>query len=232
VEVARGNLALALHLPPDSAPAVVDDFPEPPRPLVVSELDVMSRAVQDRPELRGAEEQVKQAQSGTSVAKAEWLPELTAVGTYQHITGQGPFQPRNAWFVGGMLTWDLWTWGATYKNVKVADAQAVQAKMTAQALRSQIVVEARQRLLEAQAAFATIEPARTSLQAATEAHRIQTLRYAEGVASTTDIIDAETDLSRARSAYAQARYRFYMAEVALARAAGALPLRLVTAGAP
>lgn len=223
VEVARAQLGLAINVAPEAVPDVVDNLPDPPRPLVATDADVAKAAANTRPEMRLAAAQVEQAEAARGVAKSDWLPNVNAVGTFQHVRGQGPFQPRDAWFVGATMTWDIWSWGSTYQGVKAADARALAAQRSAEAVQNQVLVEARERLLEARAAYATLEPARTALEAATEAHRIQSLRYQEGVATTTDILAAETDLSRARSGYAQARYRYYQAQVALARATGALP---------
>lgn len=224
VEIAQGQLALALDLPPDTTIEVADDFPNPPSPPTLTEADVAATAGADRPELSSAAARTQQAEGARIVALAQWLPNVMAVGNYQHIEGQGPFQPRNAWYIGATLTWDVWDWGKTQDAVKEAAARAGQSHLAERALRNQILSDARRRLLETKAAFASLEPARTSLVAAEEAHRIQTVRYEKGVASTTDIIDAETDVTRARSAYAQARYDYYLAQANLARAAGALPL--------
>ncbi len=223
-EIASGQLAVAVDLPPDTQIDVVDDFPDPPVPLVVSEAEVMRKAGANRPELATAQERVTQARGARTVAHAQWLPNIMGIGTFAHVTGQGPFQPRNAWYIGATLTWDIWDWGKTGAAVNEAEARSTQAQLAERILRNQIVLEARRRLLEAHAAFATLAPARTSQEAAEEAHRMQTVRYEKGVANTTDIIDAETDLLRARSAYAQARYDFYLAQAMLARAAGAMPM--------
>jgi outer membrane protein TolC len=52
------------------------------------------------------------------------------------------------------------------------------------------------------------------------------VRFAEGAATTTDVIDAEADVSRARNSAAQSRYDYYLAQAALARAVGRMPLEL------
>ncbi len=225
VQVARGQLALALNMPVQSLPEVADDLPDPPKPIVTTAEQAMQQAASTRPEVRRAAEQIKQAEASKAVAQSDYLPSINAVGTYQHVTGQGPFQPRNAWYVGATLSWEIWSWGATYEGVKAARARAEQAQFAAQSVQNQILLEARERLLATQAAFANLDPARTALEAASEAHRIQSLRFAEGVASTTDILAAETELSRARAGYAQARYRYYQTQAALARSTGQLPMQ-------
>src|SRR5262249_42519008 len=147
---------------------------------------------------------------------------ILAIGTYQHTEGQ-VFFPKNAWFVGATLSWDVWDWGKTSASVREAEARASQAAIGQAALTDQIAFEAQRRLSDAQTAHETLGVARTAQDAAEEAYRIQSVRYAQGAATTTDVLDAETDVSRARTGYAQARYDYYLAQVGLARAVGQLP---------
>ena len=107
--------------------------------------------------------------------------------------------------------------------MREAEAHANQAAIGARTLHDQIVFDARRRLLEARTAYETIAVAQSSLQAAEEAYRIQSVRYAAGAATTTDLISAEAEASRARSGHAQARYDYYLAQAGLARAVGRLP---------
>ena len=115
--------------------------------------------------------------------------------TYQHTEGQSAFQPKNAWFVGGHAELGhLWDWGKNWNGVKEAGAKARQAEIAASSPRDQLAFDARRRLTEARTAYETVGLARSSLAAAEEAYRIQSVRYAEGAATTTDVIDAETDV--------------------------------------
>jgi outer membrane protein len=223
VTVAGAALVLALDRPAGSRVDPVDDLPDPPPPLTVTERDAVALAASERPELRAARERSEQARAGREVALSNILPNILAVGTYQNTQGQATFQPKNAFFAGATLSWDLWDWGRNWKAVKEAEARANQAAIGAAVLNDQIAFDAQRRLLEARTAFETIGVARSSLEAAEEAHRIQTVRYGAGAATTTDVLDAEAEVTRARSGYAQARYDYYLAQAGLARAVGRLP---------
>lgn len=65
--------------------------------------------------------------------------------------------------------------------------------------------------------------AATGVTAAEEAYRIQNARFEQGAATTTDLLDAETEVARARLGVIIARYDYLVALVALARAIGESP---------
>jgi outer membrane protein len=221
--VAASALALAMDLPPTTALQAVDDLPDPPPTPTLAEEEAIKLALRDRPEVTASHERTEQARAGRAVAMAGLLPNLMALGTYQHTEGQNTFQPKNAYFIGGTLSWDIWDWGKTWNGVKEAEHRANQAAIGQDMQRDQIVFDVQRRLLETRTAFQTLEVARSAQGAAEEAHRIQSVRYAAGAATTTDVLDAETEVTRARSGYAQARYDYYLVQAALARALGQLP---------
>ncbi len=230
METAQDALVLALELPPGTAIEVVDEFPDPPPPLVADEKATTATALRERPELRASAERTEQAVASRGVALSSMLPNILAVGTYQRTEGQSTFQPKNAWFAGATLSWDIWDWGKRWAGVKEAEARANQAAIGRRLLGQQIAFDAQRRLTEARSAYDTLGLARSGLEAAEEAYRIQSVRYAEGAATTTDLIDGETDVLRARLSYAQSRFDYYLAQTALARAVGRLPLTDTVSG--
>ena len=50
------------------------------------------------------------------------------------------------------------------------------------------------------------------------------MKFENGAATTTDVLDSETEAARARLVFVVARYDYYLALVALARSVGNLPL--------
>jgi outer membrane protein TolC len=224
ITVAGAALTLALGLDSGTVVDAIDDLPDPPPPVIWREADVERLAAASRPELGGTRARAEQARFGRSVALARLLPNINAVATAQHIEGVNPlFQPKNAAFIGGVLSWDIWDWGKNWNAAKEAEARANQAAIATDLVSQQVAFEAQRSLLGARTAFETLGVARTALEAAEEAYRIQSIRYGQGATTTTDVIVAEADVSRARSGYAQARYDYYLAQTVLARAVGRLP---------
>jgi outer membrane protein TolC len=224
-QVARQGLALAIGLSAgESTFEVVDDLPDPPPPpRALSDEALRAAASRGRPELTGLRERIVQADLGRGVALSQLLPNVMAIGTFQHAEGAGPFQPKNAWFVGATLQWDIWDWGKSWKAVKEAEARAAQARVGALALTEQIAFDARRRLIDVTTAHESLEATAAAITAAEEAFRLQTVRWNGGAATTTDVLDAEADVTRARNGRAQARFDYFLAQAALARALGEAP---------
>jgi len=216
-------LVLALNLPTGTVLDVVDDLPDPPTPIALTAKDALADAKAARPEIAAARERSAQATKGEEVATAQLFPNIVALGTYQHTEGQSTFQPKNAFFIGGSLSWDIWDWGKSWQNIKEAEFKAEQARVGENMLNDQIAFDVRRRLSELHTTYASLDVARSALEAAEEAYRIQSVSYREGSATTTDVLDTETEVSRARSSYTQARYEYYLAQAGLARAVGQLP---------
>jgi len=204
-----------------------DDLPKTPQ-APGDALQVLSNeAVANRPELASLRARATAADYAAKVERAPLYPNLVGVGSYQYNTGQGPFAPKTALFVGLSLQWNLWDWGHQWNLVKAAEADATRARLAADQLADRLSLEARRRLREAEAAFESLAVAKTGLDAAEEAYRIQSVRYAEGATTTTDLLTAEAEVASARLGFSRARYTYFAALVGLAHAAGLGPKELL-----
>jgi outer membrane protein TolC len=223
VVIAERALVLSLDLPDGTRLDPYDDLPEPPAKPAFTSDDAAKKALAVRPELRAARERVTQASQARRVAWANYIPNISAIGQYQHAEGQGAFAEQDTWFVGLTLSWTAFEWGRTGAAVDEARARETQAKIGETAVADQVVFDARRRADEAITAYEALASARTALTAAEEAYRLQTIRNEQGVSTTTDVLDAETEVTRARTSYVLARYDYFLSLVALARSVGDAP---------
>lgn len=227
---AEDALVFTIGLPEDIRLELTDELPVEVTQPPMSPDEAVRQAVQRRPELRAARARADQARSGARVQMADLFPNVVALGTAQHNTGNGPFQPENAWFVGLQLSWNLWDWGSTWNSYKAASHQANQASRSASRMADGLRVEVRRGARQARAAFDALEVARAGLAAAEEAFRIQEARFQEGATTTTELLAAETEVAEARIGYATARHAYFLELAALARATGQLPDALLPIG--
>jgi OMF family outer membrane factor len=220
---ALAGLAVQLGLGDGAPIEIADDLPAAPPVLAMTLEQAQRRGLAARPELHAARERIAAAADQRRAARARYLPDVRAVGVWQHLTGVQPFQPRDEEFVGLQLSWTAWDWGATHHAVVEAEHAQSRAAIGAEALADQVKLDVRRRWLEARTAYDSLAAAETQQQTAEEAHRLQRVKFEAAAATTTDVLDAEADAARGRLGFAIARYDYYLALVALARAVGDLP---------
>ncbi|HUS65140.1 MAG TPA: TolC family protein [Kofleriaceae bacterium] len=221
-ESAADALSLLVGVPEGTAIEPVDDLPPAAAPPIDAAAAV-ELARQRRPELRVAGARADQARAAATVQKANLFPNVVALGTVQHNTGNGPFMPEDAWFVGLRLDWTFWDFGVVWNQYKAADHQAIQARMAADRAVDRLRVEVRKSARDARAAFDALDVAKAGLAASEEAFRIQEARFQEGATTTTELLSAETEVTQARIGFATARYAYFIQLAALAQATGQLP---------
>jgi OMF family outer membrane factor len=223
VQSSLARLVVQVGLRDGTAIELAEDLPETPPALALSIDQAISRALAARPELRAARDRVAAAERQRNAARDRYFPDVRAIGAWQHLSGTQPFQPEDEEFVGVRASWTVWDWGATRDGVREAEAQQARAEIAASALLDRVRLDVREKWLDAKASYDSITVARTQQQTADEALRLQRVRFDAAAATTTDVLDAETDAARARLSLALARYGYYRALVALARAMGDVP---------
>lgn len=220
--IAQTRLALALSLPPETVIDPSERFrePQPGRPHFAR---LVARALGARAEIQIARARAELASGVATLAFWNMLPTIAAVASYQNIQGQ-VFAQKNAFFVGGVLQWNIWQWGASYYEYKRAEHLQGAAQSAIEQLEEGIVLALKQNLEQLDVARETLGVAKKAENQAEEAYRIEQVKYENGASTTTDLIDAQLVLNRARLLVSDALYDWYTARVELARASDeALP---------
>ncbi len=223
VQQALAALVVQIGLHDGDSIDIADDLPPTPPAMALSLDQAIARGIQARPELRSAKEKIAAADDVVTAKKEEYLPNINALATWTHTTGLEPFQPANEEYVGLQVQWKVWDWGSIWGEVKEAKANQTRAQLAADTLADHVRLEIRQHWLDAKAGYDNLASAKTQLETAEEAYRLQHVKYENGAATTTDVINAETEVVRARVQSAVARYDYYLALISLARSVGDLP---------
>ena len=154
------------------------------------------------------------ADAAREQTRSRWLafvPTLNARGT----TGwydDTPFGTNGqSWTAGVSLSWSLFEGFQQIGRAQEAEAEQQRARIALeqQALENEVEITAARRDLES--ARTQIEQARRAVAQAEESLRIRSDRYAEGLARTTDLLQAEATLAERRLAYLQALYQHNVA---------------------
>jgi outer membrane protein len=219
---ARRGLALLLDLPDGTELALTPVDTTPPE-LGWTEDEAVTLARRQRPELRAAAARATQAEVGVAAVKADYFPNILAIANYTRTEGQGFIATKDSAFVGVSLEWNLWDWGKRGHDVEAARVASRSAARLRDEVNDQLAFDVRAKWLAASSKRQTLTVHASALRAAEEAYRLQSVKIQGGLATATDVIDAETEVARARAQEAVARYQYLIAWMALVRAVGQMP---------
>jgi outer membrane protein TolC len=183
-----------------------------PQPTM-GELDLeaaRSQALADRPEIRQARLQLEQAELAHRIAKADSIPDVSLAFTYlSPLNIEGA--PRNIATLGVQLEWEPFDWGRRGKAVATRDLEVRQARNALRDAEDRAV-------LEIDAAFRTIEEARSLLrvaslaqEAARETARVRSTQFQAQAALLSDVLDADAAMANANNDYQQALLALWQA---------------------
>ncbi len=219
LDTARSSFNTLLHRDITSAVVLTDELTMQDFDKTVEEC--MEIALQHNPEVLRAASDVEKAKKGVVLARSRLFPTLSLVGALLHEEG-GFVEAGKSWSASIVARWDIWEWGSTHYKVKQMETQ----KSIAQALYTQTVdavkLRVRNAYLTVQEWKQAVEVARASIEQAQEHFRITDERFKEHVATTTDVLDAQTMLSRAQFNYYSALSNYNIALATLERAMGVL----------
>jgi outer membrane protein TolC len=187
-------------------------------------------ALKNRAEL---EEQLVQrdlSKEQRRTALTSQLPRLNLSATYGVlglIPGDGnPYATRgwaDGYSLSARLTWNLFDGGATQARVKQREFDIALAESRFSQLRNQIRREVEQYYFTLESSFNSIGTAEKGVEQAKESLRLARLRFQAGVGTQTDVINSETDLTRAQRNLLLAIIGYNRALSSLQRAVSNLP---------
>ena len=182
-------------------------------------------ALSHRPEVTAGQLAVKKAQRELKLAKASYLPRIDFNATYEKrgITpdvSDYPFGDHDMAQIMLNATWELWAWGQTRDQVGAAAKTLLAAKAALRDVKDEIRIQVTEAWLRFKEAKENVKVAKTALDQAEENFRLNTQRYKEQLATSTDVLDAEALLSRARTSYFNAIAQELIAKARLDYATG------------
>lgn len=208
--------------PVQVAPSATLAMPDAP-PGEVAVLVETARGA--RPERRALTERASAAAERIAAAQAASRPQVSLNGGYDYARPNPRIFPRSdewedSWDVSVNATWSLWDGGRSRADRAEAAATARAAATRVLEFDRQLTLEVTQRRLEVDASRAAIAAAADGVRAATEAYRVVGDRFRAGVATNTDVLDAEVALLQARLDQTRALANARLADARFARAVG------------
>jgi outer membrane protein len=207
-----------------NAPVEIEDslgewLPAPPLDACIA------AGMENRPEILSAALRVEQARSSVKLSKSEYYPNVSLIGNYSRygdtpgVAGT-PYKDRESWYVLALANWNFWEWGKTRNRVEAGLSRENQATDLAAHIRDQITLEVKNALLLVGEAEKQLPVTKKAIEQAEENFRINTERYREQVGTATEVMDAQTLLTKARSDHFTAWGDFRISRARLDRAMG------------
>jgi outer membrane protein TolC len=214
-------LSRPVDMPVDLLSRPVED-PGQSRPAVDSLTHV---ALTGRPDLQAVRTRVEASRAGVSAARAGWWPQLALSGNYLYARPNSRYFPtkdefKGTWDVGVVLSVDLWNWGVTARQSEAAEANLRQAEFTAAQMEDVVSLEVNRAALQVDRARSRSSMAAIALGQAEEQSRTTEQRFKTGLATSTDLLDAEVSLHQAKTTQSGARVEYEIARARLTRALG------------
>jgi outer membrane protein TolC len=223
-DVAEAELARLVGAAPGTPiePAVAFD----PGPPAAAPLDLMVDAArQKRPERAALAKRVSAANERRRAAAAGTKPTVAVGGGLDYARPNPRIFPREAawrtaWDASVNVSWSLFDGGRARSEIAEAAASARAVEERLADFDAALAVEIRQRVTEIVSARAAIDAATDAVRSAAEARRVLGDRFAAGVATSTDVLDAYVALLQAELDRTQAVATAHLADARLARALG------------
>ena len=186
----------------------------------------LAQADKNRLEIKIAALDLEIAEKELQLAKKDYYPSINLEGNYfKYGTewdvdgGEGIFDPRG-WNILAIAKWNFFEWGRTSYGINEKKSRLSQAQFRKDQIFDNIQQEVKKAYLRTQEAEKAIITVEKAIEQAKENFRINQERYKEQMATSTDVLDAQTLLSKTMTNYYNALYAYKISKASLYRAIG------------
>jgi outer membrane protein TolC len=182
--------------------------------------DLVATALATRPDLRATAVQEQAVGKNIDAEKANFMPEV-AVSGFAESSSDSMFGSQSGnWGVMVGANFTVFDGNARSAAVEGGLAQRRQIQQQALLLRRAIALEVTKAYYDVQAAGERIVQAETAVELARENQRLVENRYREGMSTSVELLDAQTQLTRAQTRVVAARRDLMLGRAALDLAVG------------
>ena len=224
LEAAESNFNTFLRRPINSSVQIQDVLVYTP---LEKDLDYcLETAQQNRLELQIADRKVEIAEKELKLARKDYFPTVTlegnmySLGTDWNLDGGAGINNPHRWDIQATAQWNFWEWGRTTYGVKEKLSRVSQAGHEKAEVQENLNLEVKRAFLKTIETEKNIATAEKAIEQAKENLRINQERYKEQVATTTEVLDAQTLLSQTMTNYYNALYDLKISKASLSRAMG------------
>jgi outer membrane protein len=225
-DVNEAALARLVGASPGTGIEPTSPLEAPAGPAASADVEALVRtALAERSERAALVQRVAAAQARSAAAAAGSRPTIAVGGGVDYANPNPRIFPRQdawltSWDASVNVAWPVFDGGRTRAGVAEATAAARVADERLADFDQTVSLEVRQRAAEVRSSRAAIEAGDAAVRAAADAARVVGDRYAAGVATNTDVLDAHVALLQSELERTLALAGARVAEARLARALG------------
>lgn len=222
------SLSPELALPPT--------LPSGDRIRMVVAADTVAGATEDRADVRA---DVRAASSGLDAAAADllrarsaWLPRVNSFARYDWNAANRPYAGARNWTTGVLASWTPFAGAGDLADMRAAAARVTSAQAQSEGARATAALDLEQSRIALAVALVRLTIAERGSVQSVEAHRIVERKYAGGLATVVELLDAQAVETGSALALSQARWSAIVAGAERRRALGRDPGALAALDAP
>lgn len=217
IQIARANLNRILGLPLSHPTELSGQFT--PVEFSLTEEHCTEIALAFRPELGSMSRRRKAAEAALSGAKAARYPTISFSGGWNWTSDKTRVNKDN-WSTDLMAEWNIFSGLAATAGIRSCAHAIEQLDEARRELIDGVALEVKTAYLNLLQSRKAIDVAREAVGQAEENLRIYQQRYEQGLVSSTDVLDAEAQLARARADLARSLFQNNAALVSMENAMG------------
>jgi outer membrane protein len=187
--------------------------------------ELITEGKANRKEVQSLEKRLLASTESVSAANSGWFPNIFLFGDVYYNRPNQRIMPQKdefteTWDVGVTLNWNLWNWGYTSSQSTQAEELKLQTETSLSQLKDAVEIEVTSEYLNYNKSLKKVEVAKTSVEQAEENYRLTNDKYDQQLASSSDLIDAETYLLEAKTNLATALVNYQLSKFNLEKAIG------------
>lgn len=185
---------------------------------------ILEESINSRSELVSSKYQLLAAEEKITAAKSTWFPQIAAFGSYNYLKVDGTKLLNNDWanfwMVGLSVKWDIWDWWKTSSLAEQAEQQYNQIELSKQMLKENIEIEVYKNYLSMKSEASKVDVSKLRVESAEENYRIINDKYETQLATSTELIDADSELLDAKTKLITSYINYKIAKVYLEKSIG------------
>ncbi|MBA4251951.1 MAG: hypothetical protein C0425_10530 [Chlorobiaceae bacterium] len=187
--------------------------------------ELLATANQNRGELKSADLKIKASESNVTATRSSWYPQFMLQGNYNYSRPNQRVFPtedkfKATWDISVGMSFDIWNWFRTSHQTDQAEAQLNQSKDAHSLLSDGIILEVTNNFLNLNQAKEKIEISELGVKQADENLRVTAEKFKNGLALSSDLIDAEVALLSAKTNFNNAIVDYKLANEKLNKSIG------------